>query len=127
MDIREAYATLGVDPAEGATPEAIRKAYRSLVLRSHPDTVQGEHRKRIAHERTLRLNDAYQTLKASPPCEVQHVVTGDIFGALLHDLGRTGVFHASAVCLERLILASMEIALGNLASPMTTSRRRRRR
>lgn len=65
MNVREAYTTLGVDPTNPPTPDAIRSAYRKLILRSHPDTVQDEHYKLIAHAKTVQLNNAYDTLKAS--------------------------------------------------------------
>ena len=63
MDVREAYTTLGLDPRNAATLQAIRSSYRKLILRSHPDTVQGEYLKSVAHEKTVHLNHAYDTLK----------------------------------------------------------------
>ncbi|UOQ72670.1 J domain-containing protein [Hymenobacter cellulosilyticus] len=50
------YHTLGVD--EQATPNDIRRAYRQLVLLTHPDRTADP----AAHQRFLRINEAYDVL-----------------------------------------------------------------
>ncbi|PJJ54485.1 J domain-containing protein [Hymenobacter chitinivorans] len=50
------YHTLGVD--EQATPDDIRRAYRRLVLLTHPDRTTDP----AAHQRFLRINEAYDVL-----------------------------------------------------------------
>jgi uncharacterized membrane protein YkvA (DUF1232 family) len=58
------WELLGIAP--GATPEAITRAYREQLKRYHPDRVAGlgEALQRVAHERTVAIQRAYQTLRA---------------------------------------------------------------
>ncbi|KAI5920407.1 hypothetical protein F4810DRAFT_683189, partial [Camillea tinctor] len=51
------YRILGVDP--NSTPETIKKAYRKLCLRHHPDKA-GQCTK--AHEAFIKIQNAYETL-----------------------------------------------------------------
>jgi DnaJ like chaperone protein len=59
----EALAVLGLE--RGASPEAIKQAWRKLSLDNHPDRVGhlGEEFRQLAEERMRRINGAYQTLK----------------------------------------------------------------
>ncbi len=50
----EAYRTLGLDP--GASPQEIKRAYRTKVKEAHPDTKSG------SEEAFKRVNRAYETL-----------------------------------------------------------------
>lgn len=50
------YTTLGI--GEQATPEEIRRAYRRLVLLTHPDRTPDP----AQHRRYLAINEAYETL-----------------------------------------------------------------
>jgi len=50
------YTTLGI--GEQATPEEIRRAYRRLVLLTHPDRTPDP----AEHRRYLAINEAYETL-----------------------------------------------------------------
>ncbi|MFN7678882.1 MAG: DnaJ domain-containing protein, partial [Cyanobacteriota bacterium] len=56
MKYRDYYATLGVE--RGASAEEIRKAYRRLAQRYHPDVSKEEE----AEERFKEVSEAYQTL-----------------------------------------------------------------
>jgi len=51
------YSTLGVNPK--ATPEEIKKAYRSLSMKYHPDHNQGDD---TAEEKFKEINEAYSVL-----------------------------------------------------------------
>ena len=53
------YRILGVAPS--SDQEAIRRAYRALAKRYHPDAVPADHRE-WAREQMARINDAYQVL-----------------------------------------------------------------
>jgi curved DNA-binding protein CbpA len=64
MTIPEAYALLGLS-ASSASPSDVRSAFHKYVLRNHPDLVEGAQAKRTATEAMIRLNEAYQTLKAA--------------------------------------------------------------
>lgn len=53
----EHYKTLGV--AKEATQEEIKKAYRALAMKYHPDKNQGD---KVAEEKFKKINEAYETL-----------------------------------------------------------------
>ena len=64
--VRNAYATLGVDP--DASNDEIKKAYRRLMNRSHPDKIAGSNPDAEvvaeAERRTREVRSAYEMLKA---------------------------------------------------------------
>lgn len=59
------YAVLGVSP--DATPDEIAHAYREQMKRYHPDRVAdlGEDLQRLAHEKSVAIQQAYERLRAS--------------------------------------------------------------
>lgn len=59
------YEILELEP--GASVEQIEKNYRKLVAQYHPDKVDhlGEDLKKVAHEKMLQIQDAYEQLKKS--------------------------------------------------------------
>ncbi len=62
-EIREAFDEIGVAPS--ATNEEIGKAYKTLLLKHHPDRVATEPTKlAAATERTKRINAAFQRVKS---------------------------------------------------------------
>ena len=64
--VRNAYATLGVDP--DASNDEIKKAYRRLMNRNHPDKIAGSNPDAEvvaeAERRTREVRGAYEMLKA---------------------------------------------------------------
>ena len=62
---RDPYQVLGLDSS--ATDEEIKKAYRRLAMKYHPDKVEGlgEEVKKNAEAQFREINEAYETLKAS--------------------------------------------------------------
>jgi DnaJ like chaperone protein len=64
--VRDAYATLGVDP--DASNDEIKKAYRRLMNRNHPDKIAGSNPEAAvvaeAERRTREVRSAYEMLKA---------------------------------------------------------------
>src|SRR5262245_179122 len=57
--IKDHYATLGV--AATSTPSDIKKAYRALAIKFHPDRVQGAD-SITASERMIEINEAFSVL-----------------------------------------------------------------
>lgn len=64
-DTNWAYKTLEIEPT--ATNEELKKAYRSMALKYHPDKVNdlGEDVKKSATEKFRSINDAYENIKKS--------------------------------------------------------------
>src|SRR5438105_9702418 len=61
----KSYLVLGVTP--GASPEEIKRAYRALARRWHPDRVQGDDAaRRLAESKLREINRAYHALKGAP-------------------------------------------------------------
>jgi DnaJ like chaperone protein len=57
------YKILEVSPT--ATNEEIKKAYRNMALKFHPDKVQylGEDFRKVAEEKFKLVNEAYEMIK----------------------------------------------------------------
>ncbi len=54
------YSVLGVAP--GASQEEIKKAYRTLVKKYHPDKFSGTDLEEVAKEKLQEINEAYKVL-----------------------------------------------------------------
>ncbi|MFA5418921.1 MAG: TerB family tellurite resistance protein [Bacteroidales bacterium] len=63
-DTESAYKILEIEPS--ATNEEVKKAYRELAKKYHPDKVAhlGEEVKKAAEEKIMQLNAAYDSIKA---------------------------------------------------------------
>ena len=60
---QNAYTILGVDPS--ATDEEVKKAYREMAKKNHPDLVSnlGEEVHQAAEKKFQEINEAYETIK----------------------------------------------------------------
>jgi len=64
INVTEALARLGLE--KGATLSDVRKAYRRLSLKHHPDRVQGRQEKLDAQRRFIDIKAAYDFLRSRP-------------------------------------------------------------
>lgn len=58
--MNDPYSVLGVDPA--ASDEEIKKAYRELARKYHPDNYQNNPLADLAEEKMKEINEAYDTI-----------------------------------------------------------------
>ena len=63
-DTASAYEVLGISPS--ATDDEVRKAYRSMAMKNHPDKVAtlGPEVQKAAAERFRKVQEAYEAIKA---------------------------------------------------------------
>jgi len=64
-DVNSDYHVLGIEPS--ATEEEIKKAYRQMAVRYHPDKVghMGEEYQKGAKEKFQKIQEAYENIKKS--------------------------------------------------------------
>jgi curved DNA-binding protein len=80
MDVKDYYKTLGV--SKSASQEDIKKAYRKLARKHHPDVNPGD---QAAEERFKEINEAYEVLS-----DAEKRKKYDQFGAQWQQYERTG-------------------------------------
>jgi DnaJ like chaperone protein len=63
MAKKDYYEILGV--ARGADESEIKKAYRKMAMKYHPDKVRGlgEQHEKSANEKFIKVQDAYEQIK----------------------------------------------------------------
>lgn len=61
--MNDPYSVLGVDP--GASDEEVKRAYRELARKYHPDNYQNNPLADLAEEKMKEINDAYHTITHS--------------------------------------------------------------
>lgn len=65
LSVTQAYVQLGLQP--GASPEAVRLAFKRQMSRYHPDRAQTPEQRQIMELRARQINQAYQLLKKHVP------------------------------------------------------------
>jgi molecular chaperone DnaJ len=83
---RDYYEVLGVE--RSATDDELKKAYRKLALKYHPDKNPGD---RVAEERFKEIGEAYQVL-----CDPERRTAYDRYGHAAFEQGGFGGFDFSA-------------------------------
>ena len=91
MNRKDYYGILGI--GRNATEDKIKKAYRNLAMKYHPDRNPGKEKE--ANEKFKQINEAYEVL-GDPEKRKQYdkfgtVGTGDIFGSPFTRAGFEGV------------------------------------
>lgn len=61
--MRDPYEVLGVNP--GASDDEVKKAYRDLARKYHPDNYQNNPLADLAEEKMKEINEAYETITKS--------------------------------------------------------------
>ena len=61
MSYMDPYKVLGVDP--GATDDEVKKAYRNLARKYHPDKYKDTDLKDMAEEKMKEVNSAYEEIQ----------------------------------------------------------------
>ena len=89
---RDYYEVLGV--SRSAEPDEIKKAYRKIALKSHPDRNPGD---KQAEERFKEASEAYQVL-----CDPERRAQYDRFGHAAFEQGGFGGFDFSASGFEEV-------------------------
>src|SRR5215468_7981275 len=88
MTKRDYYAVLGLE--KGASEEEIKKAYRKLAVKYHPDKNPGD---RSAEEKFKELGEAYEVLNDSQKRAVYDQYGHAAFDRRAGGFGRSGGFH----------------------------------
>src|SRR4030095_386231 len=83
---RDYYEVLGVE--QSASDDDLKKAYRKLALRYHPDKNPGD---KVAEERFKEIGEAYQVL-----CDAERRAAYDRYGHAAFEQGGFGGFDFSA-------------------------------
>lgn len=87
---RDYYDVLGV--AKGASAEEIKKAYRKVALKYHPDRNQGD---KAAEEKFKEAAEAYEVLS-----DDQKKARYDQYGHAAENMGQGGGFHGGGMNVE---------------------------
>ncbi|MBK5253665.1 MAG: J domain-containing protein [Peptostreptococcaceae bacterium] len=111
--MKDAYEVLGV--SKNASTEEIKKAYRDLVKRYHPDKYQNNPLADLAEEKLQEINEAYDYLeKNHGNSSCNQVPSGFGNGNRTEDSSMRGVYNDIRVRLDRNDLINTEKRLNGI-------------
>ena len=103
--MKDPYEVLGLSP--GATEEEVKKAYRELVQKYHPDKYAGNPLEDLAQEKMKEINEAYDTITKNRGQRAYAPSGGGYSGAY----GGTGAFGEVRRLIQTGRLQEAEAAL----------------
>ncbi|NLY81613.1 MAG: DnaJ domain-containing protein [Clostridiales bacterium] len=105
--MKDAYEVLGV--SKNSSMDEIKKAYRSLVKRYHPDKYQNNPLADLAQEKLQEINEAYDYLEKNHGNSAYSQVPSGFGNANRNeDAGMKGIYNDIRVRLDRNDLANAE-------------------
>lgn len=113
MDKRDYYEVLGV--SKTATPDEIKKAYRTLAIKYHPDRHQSdpEDKKKEAEEKFKEAAEAYDVL-SDPDKRQKYDQFGHSMGPQGFDGGAGGFYHAGGMSMDDIFAQFGDIFGGRM-------------
>lgn len=112
MDKRDYYEVLGV--SKTATPEELKKAYRKLAIKYHPDKNQGD---KAAEEKFKEAAEAYEVL-SDPEKRQKYDQFGHNMGPQGFPGGGAGGFSASGMSMDDIFSMFGDIFGGRMSGDM---------
>lgn len=112
MEKRDYYEVLGV--SKNATPDELKKAYRKLAIKYHPDKNQGD---KVAEEKFKEAAEAYDVL-SNPEKRQKYDQFGHSMGPQGFPGGGAGGFHASGMSMDDIFSMFGDIFGGRSAHDM---------
>ena len=109
--MKDPYSVLGV--SQSASDDEIKKAYRELVKKYHPDKYTDPDMKQLANEKLKEINEAYDQLTKNPGKTASSGYSGAAYGAGGHGGSYSGPE------ADRFIRARSLINAGNLDGAKT--------
>lgn len=130
MGVFEALRVLEIRELRGLSDQDVKKAYRKLMGKHHPDKGGDVRKAQMLNEAYSILREAIKKLKVSDNRDVQAIVVvglGDLQEVYLgkevigrSDLGEVGVTRKNIRVMNTYIETDMDIVVGNFVSRFST-------
>ncbi len=92
------YTVLGIDP--NATDEEVKKAYRELAKKYHPDNYADSPLADLAQEKMKEINEAYDTIQRSRADGGARYAQGSYMFAEIRNYIEAGDFYEAGIRLD---------------------------